>query len=116
MSEAIKVYKELLEVVVRTKEWEQVYFFPVEDYDKLRKELKNESHIEVAPYTLVNKFDVSIRPKSVDNLTSEILKHPIGVRKKLLSILEDRKSKWFETRWFKHLWQIYEKRLSEWKI
>ena len=107
---AIKEFKELLEAVVKSSSWEKVYLFPKENYEALKREIMKESHIEVAPYTLVNKYDVSTRLIEVDDITSEIAKHPYNVQQELRFILNDRKNKWFKTNWFKHLWNIYENR------
>ena len=107
---AIKEFKELLEVVVKSSSWEKVYLFPKENYEALKREIMKESHVEVAPYTLVNKYDVSTRLVEVDDITSEIAKHPYNIQQELRFILNDRKNKWFRTNWFKHLREIYENR------
>jgi len=109
---AIKEYKELIEVVVKSKNWNDVYLFPKEDYDKLKQEMRKESHIEVAPYTLVNKFDVSTRLIEVDDMTSQIMLKQRDVQKKLRKILKERNDNNKETTCFRHLWDIYKEK--EW--
>ena len=72
MTTAIKEYKELIEIVVYpNKPHEEVYFFPKDSYEALKSEIRGESHVEVAPMTLVNKFDVRTRTRKatqVDNM------------------------------------------------
>ena len=110
---AIKEYKELIELVVKTKEWNDVYLFPQENYGALKKEIRQESHVEVAPFTLVNKFDVSTRLIKIDKMTEQIMKHPRGVQNKLRKIIKEREQKKLEINWFGHVWKIYLSRMTK---
>ena len=101
-------YEQVIEVVVSHKgKDDEVYLFSKENYEELKKEIRAESHIEVAPYRLVNKFNVSTRVKTLWGIDSEIIKHPIEVQQELRKIILIRESKNLKTNWFSHLREIY---------
>jgi len=111
MTKVLRKYVEMVQLIVKTWENKQSYYFPMEDYARLSQEMKSESHIEVAPYTLVNKYNVEIFPIKVaqGSMESEMMKQPIDIQQELKALLKDRDSRKCITRWFKHLRAIYSK-------